>query len=175
MLDRAALLALLEALAAELSVIGVRGEMFIVGGAAMALAYNTRRATRDIDAVFEPKTVVYRAAERVAIERGVDPGWLNDAVKGLLPGHDSTSTVLFERPGLAVRIASPRYLLAMKVMAARVERDEDDIVRLAELSGTSSVAEVLDLVQTAYPQMPVAPRVQYFLEELFGRDDPSEA
>jgi len=128
MLDQPALLALLEALAAELEATGVRGEMFIVGGAAMALAYNTRRSTR-----------------------GIDANWLNDAVKGFLPGDDPASTVLFERPGLAVRIASPRYLLAMKVMAARVERDEDDIARLAKLSGTESVAAILDPVQATYP------------------------
>lgn len=171
MLDRPALLALLEDLAAELSSVGVRGEMFIVGGAAMALAYNTRRATRDIDAVFEPKAVIYQAAERVATARGVDRDWLNDAVKGFLPGQDPGSTVLFERPGLAVRVASPRYLLAMKVMAARVERDEDDIALLVGLSGTKTVAAILDLVQAAYPHALIPPRVQYFLEEVLGNDD----
>jgi hypothetical protein len=31
----------------------VRGQVFIVGGAAMALAYSSRRVTKDIDAVFE--------------------------------------------------------------------------------------------------------------------------
>lgn len=80
--------------------------------------------------------------------------------QGFLPGHDAASTVLFEQPGLAVRIASPRYLLAMKVMAARIERDEDDIVRLAELSGTHSVAAILDLVQETYPQVAIAPRAR---------------
>lgn len=30
----------------------------------MALAYNTRRATRDLDGVFEPKRVVYEAVRR---------------------------------------------------------------------------------------------------------------
>lgn len=173
MFDRPALISLLEALAAELSLTGVRGEMFIVGGAAMALAYNTRRSTRDIDAVFEPKAVIYQAAEQVATERGLDPGWLNDAVKAFLPGHDPGASVLFERPGLAVRIASPRYLLAMKVLAARVERDEDDIARLAELSGIDSVEAVLELVQAAYPHVELAPRVQYLLEEVLGREAPA--
>jgi hypothetical protein len=173
-LDRSALVGLLEDLAAELSTMGVRGEMFIVGGAAMALVYNTRRSTRDIDAVFEPKTVIYDAAERVATGRGVDPDWLNDAVKGFLPGNDPAATVLFERPGLAVRVASARYLLAMKVMAARVERDEDDIATLAKLSGMESAAAILDLVETAYPHLPVPPRVQYFIEELFGSGGPSD-
>ncbi|GII81281.1 hypothetical protein Sru01_62630 [Sphaerisporangium rufum] len=33
---------------------GVVADLYIFGGAAMALAYDARRSTRDIDAVFEP-------------------------------------------------------------------------------------------------------------------------
>jgi hypothetical protein len=172
MLDREALLDLLGELAAELDGQGCRGEMFVVGGAAMALAYSTRRSTRDIDAVFEPKVVVYRAAWRLAERRGLDRDWLNDAVKAFLPGDDPGATVLFERPGLVVRVASPRYLLAMKLMAARVERDEDDIGHLFELCGLRRAAEGLDLVEETYPHLVVAPRVQYLLEEMFP-DDPA--
>lgn len=56
--------------------------MYIVGGAAIALAYDKRRSTRDRDAVFEPKAVIYEAAAAVAERLGLPPGWLNDAVKG---------------------------------------------------------------------------------------------
>lgn len=137
----------------------------------MALAYDSRRATRDMDAVFEPKAVIYAAARRVARARGLEDDWLNDAVKGFLPGPDPRSTVLFERPGLAVRVASPRYLLAMKLLAARVERDEDDIRRLFELCGLRTVNEGLDLVSATYPQVVIPPRLQFLLEELLP-DDP---
>lgn len=58
--------------------------MYVVGGAAVTLAYDTRRSTRDIDAVFEPKAPVYQAAAEVAEQLGLPPGWLNDAVKGFL-------------------------------------------------------------------------------------------
>ena len=43
LLSRDEILALLDALAAELDVRGHRGDLFLVGGAAMALAYDTRR------------------------------------------------------------------------------------------------------------------------------------
>src|SRR4051812_40216721 len=59
LLTRDEILALLDALAADLRGRGHHGDLFLVGGAAMALAYDTRRATRDLDAVFEPKQVVY--------------------------------------------------------------------------------------------------------------------
>lgn len=86
MLDRVAIEDLLGDLAAELEARGVRGDMFVVGGAAMALAYDARRATRDVDAVFEPKLVVYEAAAAVAARRALPGDWLNDAVKGSWPG-----------------------------------------------------------------------------------------
>ena len=38
---------------------GVSINIFLVGGSAMALAYNANRTTGDLDAVFEPKSVVY--------------------------------------------------------------------------------------------------------------------
>lgn len=48
----------------------------------MALAYNTTRSTRDIDAIFEPKMLAYQIAAEVAAEREDLPeDWLNDAVK----------------------------------------------------------------------------------------------
>lgn len=63
---RARIIGALEALGDELTRTGVRGQIFIVGGAAMALAYSTRRVTKDIDAVFEPKSAIYTAAAKVA-------------------------------------------------------------------------------------------------------------
>jgi hypothetical protein len=51
LLDRAQILDLLAELSDELAHRGARAEVFLVGGAAIALAYDTRRATRDLDAV----------------------------------------------------------------------------------------------------------------------------
>jgi len=55
MLDRAQIVTLLDALAKLLAADGHKGDLFLVGGAAMALAYDTRRATRHLDGVFEPR------------------------------------------------------------------------------------------------------------------------
>lgn len=104
MFDRARIVDALKALAADLFDHGLTGELFLVGGGAMALAYSNDRVTRDLDAVFEPKMLVYDAAKRVAGQLGLDDDWLNDAMKGFLHGEDPDATVLFEHPGLAVRI-----------------------------------------------------------------------
>jgi hypothetical protein len=64
---------------------GLSVDMFLVGGGAIALAYSNDRATRDIDAVFEPKMRVYEVARMMADEFELPQDWLNDGVKGLLP------------------------------------------------------------------------------------------
>jgi hypothetical protein len=77
-MDRAEIVEALTAVGESLERRGLRGEMYLVGGAAIALAYDSRRATRDIDAVFEPKAAIYEAAAEVAERSGLPPGWLND-------------------------------------------------------------------------------------------------
>ncbi len=54
----AKILSALQALDDELSRQDIRGQIFIVGGAAMALAYSMQSGTKDIEAVFEPKLSV---------------------------------------------------------------------------------------------------------------------
>ncbi len=59
----------------------------------MVLAYDTRRMTRDVDAVFEPKADVYAAAKVVAQALELPDDWINEAVKGFSPGPIRTSSV----------------------------------------------------------------------------------
>jgi hypothetical protein len=167
---RARIVAALEALGKELASEGVHGQIFIVGGAAMALAYSTRLVTKDIDAVFEPKSAIYVAAARVAEDLGLPEGWLNDAVKGFMPGADQNPCPIPDVGGIEVTIASPRYLLAMKLMAMRFGEDEADIEILLRECGVRSAQEALDLVKHMYPIQEPPPKTRFFLEELLGSD-----
>ena len=144
--------------------------MYLVGGAAIALAYDGRRTTTDLDAVFEPKTVIYEAAARVALQFGLPATWLNDAVKGLIPPHDPESLVAFEAPGICVSVASPRNILAMKVAAARVDRDEDDIRFLAGILGLTTADEILAVVADVWGAAAsrLAPKCCFFVQEMFS-------
>ena len=53
LLGREAILAAFEKLDSELSRRKVRADLFVVGGAAIALAYMNERRTRGVDAVFD--------------------------------------------------------------------------------------------------------------------------
>ncbi len=165
---RARILSALEALGDELSREDVRGQIFIVGGAAMALAYSTRRVTKDIDAVFEPKSAIYAAAAKVAEDLGLPEDWLNDAVKGFMPGADEHPRPVPDIHGIEVTTASPRYLLAMKLMAMRFGEDEQDIEILLRECGVRSAREALDLLKHIYPQQEPPPKTRFFLEQLLG-------
>ncbi len=160
----------LGALDNELASAGVRGEVFVVGGAAMALAYDARRATVAVDAIFVPATEVRSAAARVAERLDLEADWLNDGAKAFMPGSDPARIGVFEGDRLSVAATSPRYLLAMKLLASRLERDQDDIRFLYDLCGFSTAAEGMDLVESAYPGHAVAPRVQFLVEEMFPGD-----
>ena len=166
---RARIVQALQALGEALTRDGVRAQIFIVGGAAMALAYSTRRVTRDIDAVFEPKQTVYAAAAEVAEDLGLPEDWLNDAVKGFMPGPDEAPRPVPAIEGIEVTTASPRYLLAMKLMAMRFGEDDEDIEILLRECGVDSAEDALDVLRSLYPAREPPAKTRFFLEELLGR------
>jgi Nucleotidyltransferase of unknown function (DUF6036) len=168
-MDRTEIVDALTALAAELDRRGVSGEMYIVGGAAIALAFDERRATRDIDAVFEPKQVVYEAAEVVAEQRQLPGGWLNDAVKGFLVGQDADAAPVLDLPGLRCLTASPETLLALKVLAHRVGEDEADLRLLANELGIKRAEEVLAIAERTYGDR-LQPAARFFVEQIFDAE-----
>lgn len=166
--DRNEILAAFHALSEELARRDLRAKLFVVGGAAMALAYGDRRLTRDVDAIFEPKEAVYAAARHIAKERGLPDDWLNDSVKAFVPGPDVLRRSLVSTDNLEVAVASPEYLLAMKLLASRVEQDVDDIRTLYSLVGFTTAEQGMQLVERFYPSRILEPRIRFLLEELYG-------
>lgn len=152
LLGREEMIELLTQLGARLSARGVSAEMYVVGGSAMVLAYDRVRLTRDVDAVSVDQAVVEEEARLMAEGRDdLAPDWLNGRVRPLLPQLiDVDSVEALSVPGLSVTVASPRHLLAMKVRAARGERDLGDIEILARTLGLSTVGEVLAVADAVW-------------------------
>jgi Nucleotidyltransferase of unknown function (DUF6036) len=167
---RARILDALQALGDELTRQGVRGQIFIVGGAAMAIAYSTRRVTKDIDAVFEPKASIYTGAAKVAEALGLPEDWLNDAVKGFMPIADEDPRPVPNIRGIEITTASPQYLLAMKLMAMRFGEDDEDIEILLRECGLHSADAALELLGRIYPDQEPLPKTRLFLEELLASE-----
>jgi len=140
----------------------------LFGGAAMVLAHKARLSTKDVDAVFAPKELVYKAAAEVTRECAAAEGWLNDAVKGFLSDKGETQPLL-DLPNLKVYVAVPEYLLAMKCMSMRLGKDETDIRDIRFLMGRlglRSAEVVLSIVERYYPRNQIQPKTRFALEEM---------
>lgn len=168
LLDRAAIENAFRCLGDRLARRGVVADLYIIGGAAMAMAYDARRATRDIDAVFQPHGVVHEEALAVAEELGLPRWWLNEQASVYVArGGDAAAPRVFDHPGLRVSAASPEHLLAMKVLAAR-RRDAEDIQFLVEHLHLSEPEQVLALCTEIFPDEVVPDRARLVLEDVFG-------
>lgn len=150
---------LLIALDKELQRQGKAATIFIVGGAAMALAYNADRATDDVDATFQPRDVVLDAAASVAEEArtwgwsDIDRSWLSDGVVQLMPpepdDHPRSEKI---GSSLTVSVASPEFVLAMKAMVTRqAQGDVDDAVVLCRLLGVTNETQLEAVVARYFP------------------------
>jgi hypothetical protein len=147
-----------------------RGELYVVGGAVMCLAYATRLSTEDVDAWFQPAREVREAAKRVAARANLPPDWLNDAVKGYLSGRGDFRPWL-ELSHLKVMVAQPEYLLAMKCLALRIGaqfHDEDDIRYLLRHLGIETPDRAQEIITRYYPLERFPQKTLYALNELLA-------
>jgi hypothetical protein len=148
---------------------GVVADIFIVGGAAMALAYDANRVTRDVDARFVPHGIVHEEAMRVADDLGLPRWWLNEQASVYISDKDDTGKRrVFDHPGLRVMAASPHHIFAMKALAARA-RDVEDLRLLAEIAGVESADDAIQICADFYPDEPLSERSIAVLRELFNR------
>jgi len=147
-------------------------DIAVYGGSCLVLASDVRNASADVDAVFlTNRSAVYEIADAVAREMGFAPNWINEAVRQTAPPIGNPQPNLFpfgEYPrgrqvgaGLRVHVPVPAYLLAMKVLANRlddetlkVQSDRDDAVALMKITGIVSREGIIDLLKQCYPNVP---------------------
>ena len=172
MLSRDTILEAFAKLSDELGKLGVLGEISIVGGTAMVLAFNARTSTKDVDAIFEPTPTIRIAAGRVAESLGLPADWLNDSAKGFMsPAGDFLPIDSVDFSNLRVQAPTPEYLLAMKVLASRVgiadERgDAPDIAFLIDHLGLKDSSSVMEIVGRYYDPTRILPRSTYLVDEI---------
>jgi hypothetical protein len=167
LLGRAELERAFTALGNRLARRGVIADVFIVGGAAMALAYDASRVTRDVDATFVPHGVVLEESRAVATELALPQWWLNEQASVYVSGkEDPGRRRVFDHPNLRVMAASPEHIFAMKALAART-RDVDDLRILGGLIEVRTLDAALQVCRDFYPGEEVSPRALGVLRELF--------
>lgn len=158
---------------------GIKLEVSIYGGAAFILAYNTRDATRDVDAILIPREKGERLVKKVAQEMKLEEDWLNSNVSIFLSPKVEAKRRLFEienQTGLIVQVPTASYLLAMKALACRkaigtYQGDMADLAFLIEKMEIQSVEEIQDAIDAFYPDDIVRPKDALRLQALIESNE----
>jgi len=149
-----------------------RVEIAIYGGTVMMLAYDCRKATRDIDAIFHPPEVVAPLIRQVARELHLADEWMNDGVRNFVAAREEQ--IAFDQlaiPGLVVTRPSPKYLLAMKCLAARLPTPlragaVADLKHLLRHLGIGSVQAVDAIFADYYGDRKLEPAKRWLVAQL---------
>lgn len=168
LLNKAKILELFQILNNRLETRSLRGEIGVVGGAALCILFNERSATKDVDAIFEPTSEIRKVVKEVSEDEGIPEDWLNDAVKGFMPQELPQETVVYSGSNLKVWTPNLEYLFAMKAMASRADTtDLSDIKLLINKMNIKTLEEAVLILHKYYPKGKILQKTYYFLEELF--------
>jgi hypothetical protein len=165
---------LLKLLSDELEKEGLKGEILMVGGSAMVIAFKARVSTKDIDAVFEPKTKIYEISKQIAFSHDLPENWLNDAVKGFM-SEKAEYTEFLDFPALKVYMPVPGYIFAMKAISMRItaeSADIEDLKLLIKILKIKTVEESIDIIKKYYPENRIPQKTFYALAELIEKIGP---
>ena len=152
---------------AELEKRSINAKLYLVGGAVMVLAHDSRDSTFDVDGDFYPRDIVVQIAQEVGSRRGLPSDWLNAAANGYIPVFKSPEwRPLYRFGSLEVLPADDRTMLAMKIRASRGSRDEPDIAVLLKACMITSVTEAMQLYEEYFPEDPAPERARLILKNI---------
>lgn len=165
MLTKEQIIGSLKKLGEELRVRELHGEIIITGGASMCLVHSARDMTKDIDAIYEPKSIINELVNKIAKENNLPVDWLNDSVKGFV--NENIETVEFAIFGnLKIATVTPEYLLAMKLLSSRVTgQDINDIKFLLKKLEITIKEQAYEIVEKVFPVKLILPKTMYVLEQ----------
>lgn len=174
-LDEKTILAALGRLSERLAATGERGEICIVGGACLVLAFKARIATKDVDAMTFAPDHILREAFRVGQEMGLPPDWFNGAARLYISRKKhETREFNMQFPNLRVLVPTAEYMLAMKCLASRAASvagaadDRADIKFLVQHLNLKSAGEALRIAEQFYPLEKLPPVAPALLESIFN-------
>jgi hypothetical protein len=157
-------------------------DVAVYGGSCLMLVSNFRIATADVDAVAATdQGFLDSAAQTIAARRGWPRDWLNDGVRTYLSPavegfaqHTLFRTYPSEQtPGLRLFVPTPEYMLAMKLMALRIEpgsdrNDLEDILNLMQVTGLIEKSDIVEFAARFYPEARTSGRLMLSVDHLWN-------
>jgi hypothetical protein len=172
-LNREEIESALAELSDELSARNVKARIYLVGGAAMVLAFDARFSTGDIDGSVHPTDEVLAVAAEIGERRGLDAGWLDNSAPVFIPVSKEPDWQPIRKYGtVEIAAADKRSMLAMKMRVGRGSRDREDIKFLVKKCGISSVAGARKLYDEYFPEDPLPDRTLPLLDEAIAALSP---
>jgi hypothetical protein len=160
---------------------GVVIDLAVYGGSCLALASNFRISTRDVDAVaLRDQTVLDELANEVGMALSLPASWLNDGVRTYLSPsvdapeqHELFATYPTEtRPGVRVFVPTAAYMLAMKLLALRIDpagesQDLPDILGLLDVVGLTRKDEIVEFAARFYPEARISGKLRLAIDTIW--------
>lgn len=148
---------------------GKSGELIIAGGATLALVFDARNSTKDIDALFRPSEEFREIINEIANENELEEDWLNDGVKGFFT--DKMHADLYKKfDNLSVYTVDPESMLALKLTSARfASKDMDDSIVLMKHIGIKTENELFDIIERYTSKNQQTINSHYFTKEVFAK------
>lgn len=145
------------------------GELVIAGGATLALVFDARDSTKDIDALFRPSEDFRQIIDEIANENELESDWLNDGVKGFFT--DKMHADLYKQyDNLSVYTVDPESMLALKLTSARfASKDMGDSIVLMKHIGIKSEDELFDIIEKYTSKNQQTINSYYFTKEVFAQ------
>ena len=144
---------------------GVTGRIYVVGGAAIALSFDTRRSTRDIDAVIlDSHGALIEEVRSMARAHSLPETWLNEQASVYANTDDVDAPIVYSGSNLSVSAGSARHLLAMKARASRAS-DVADIRLLARHLDLSTAVEIERVASEVFGE-PLGDRQKLVVEDI---------
>ena len=156
----------------------VPAELTIVGGAAILINYGFRNMTTDIDAIIQAGSAMSEAANLVSDIYGLPRNWLNSDFTDTSSYTDKLA--YYSKPYktfsnvLHIRVISGEYLIAMKLMAGRLyKNDLSDILGILisqkETDQEFSLSHIKNAVEELYEKWENLPeRSRKFIESVYN-------
>lgn len=157
------------ALADKLHHRNVVGQIHVIGGHAMLLAYKPgRTATRDLAAQFAPHGPVTAAIRETAHDHQWPTTWLTDQAVSYASRTPGEGARVFDHPHLHVAATPADHLLAVKTLAARTSRDAHDLRILFQHLSITRSPQVWPIIERFFPGTPIPERSRALVDVLLG-------
>lgn len=161
----------IKELSTRAQVRGIKSDIYVVGGAALALKYFDRDSTFDIDARVNQWDLLKPIVEEIAEEYDWVPDWFNVAATQFIPslGKEAEWITLYSSGGVNVYVASAEVLLMMKIAASRSGRDYRDAELLMATTGLTNRKELEELYEEYFPGDVLPAKAIRMLDVIYGR------